>query len=323
MAPRVVSLIPSGTEIVAALGMLDTLVGRSHCCDHPPTVRALPVLSRPKVDPGAPGDEIDRVVRALMADGESVYDILMEPLLAARPDVVITQDHCDACAVSLRDVEAAVSCAELAGARVCALHPHDLAAVRGDFARVAAALEVPRRGEVLVERFDRRLEEVRRRTANVERRPRVVLVEWLEPPMVAGGWIPELARIAGLEPAIVTDARQFAQVEWRDIDAAEPDAIVVLPCGYSVDRTLDELRGTAPGARLEALGRTLPLGCWVVDGDALFNRPGPRLADSAELLAAIFHPDATAQDAPHGLRHARRRIGGTDQRVISVPSSMP
>jgi len=294
MAPRVVSLIPSGTEIVAALGMLDTLVGRSHCCDYPPSVSALPVLSRPKVDPSAPGAEVDRVVRDLMASGESVYDILMGALLAVKPDVVITQDHCDACAVSLRDVEAAVACAELAGARVCALHPHDLAAVREDFVRVATALDAPQRGALLARRFDERLERLRERTADVSHRPRVVLVEWLEPPMVAGGWIPELARIAGLEPAIVTDADHFLQVGWGDLRDAEPDAIVVLPCGYTVDRTLAELRGTEAGPRLETLAEALPLGCWVVDGDALFNRPGPRLADSAELLASLFHPEAAA-----------------------------
>jgi len=146
MASRVASLIPSGTEIVSALGMADTLVGRSHCCDWPLEVVDLPELSRPKIDPRTSGAEIDRVVRGLMSSGASVYDILMEPLLAAAPDVVITQDHCDACAVSLAEVRQAVACAELAGASVCALHPHDLAAVCRDFLRAADALGVPERG---------------------------------------------------------------------------------------------------------------------------------------------------------------------------------
>lgn len=290
MALRVASLIPSGTEIVSALGMADTLVGRSHCCDYPPEVAALPELSRPRMDPTARGGEIDRAVREIMGAGESVYEILLDPLVAAAPDLVITQDHCDACAVSLSDVEAAVSCAELAGAALCALHPHDLDAVADDFVRVGDALGVSERGRRLAAGFRARLERLRERVAHVDR-PRVVLLEWLEPPMVAGGWIPELARIAGLEPLIVRDASSFVQVSWEDVRAAEPDALVLLACGFTVPRTLRELEESGGEALLHAYAP--PDGVWVVDGDAYFNRPGPRLADSAELLTALFHPGAS------------------------------
>lgn len=295
MALRVASLVPSATEIVSALGMADTLVGRSHCCDYPPEVEALPVLTRPKVDPDAPGEEIDETVRALMAAGESVYDILLEPLLAADPDVVLTQDHCDACAVSLSEVQAAVACADLAGARVCALHPHDLDAITEDIRRVARALDVVERGERLAAAFTARLVLLRRKTARATHRPRVALVEWLAPPMIAGGWIPELARIAGAEPLIVSDAVGFAEVSWSVIDAQEADAVILLPCGFSVDRTLDEVRNAAGDFEVP-LSSDLPEGLWVVDGDALFNRPGPRLADSAELLATIFQPELSEVD---------------------------
>jgi len=293
-APRVASLIPCGTEIVAALGMADTLVGRSHCCDYPAEVLELPVLSRPRVDPAAPGADIDREVRRLLREGESVYEILMEPLLAAAPDVVVTQDHCDACAVSLRDVRAAMRCAELAGARVCALHPHDLDAVRDDLGRVAGALGVPERGARLSGRFQERLERLRGRTERLDR-PRVLLLEWLDPPMVAGGWIPELARIAGLEPLIVEDASSFVQVGWDDLERAGADAAVVLPCGFTVERSLRELASGAARDGLDRLAEGLPRGCWIVDGDAYLNRPGPRLADSAELLARIFHETACCE----------------------------
>lgn len=295
MTLRVASLIPSGTEIVSALGMADTLVGRSHCCDYPPEVAALPALTRPKVDPNASGEEIDEAVRALMSAGESVYDILMEPLLAADPDVVITQDHCDACAVSLSEVQAAVACADLAEARVCALHPHDLEAITEDIRRVSEALDVVERGERLAERFTARLTALGQRTARASRRPRVALVEWLAPPMIAGGWIPELARLAGAEPLIVSDAVGFAEVSWSDIDAQEADAVVLLPCGFSVARTLAEV-SNADGGYEVPLTSALPGGLWVVDGDALFNRPGPRLADSAELLAGLFQPEAAGVD---------------------------
>ena len=288
-APRVVSLIPSGTEIVAALGMADTLVGRSHCCDYPPEVLELPVLSRPRVDPAASGTDIDRDVRLLLGAGESVYEILQEPLLSISPDLIVTQDHCEACAVSLRDVLAATRCAELAGARVCALHPHDLAAVRDDMRRVGDALGVPDWGERLAGRFQARLDRLRCRTGGVAARARVLLLEWLDPPMVAGGWIPELARIAGLDPLIVEDASTFRQVGWDDLDAAQADAVVVLPCGFTVERSMGELAAGPARERLRRLAEGLPRGCWIADGDAYFNRPGPRLADSAELLAEIFH----------------------------------
>lgn len=315
MASRVASLIPSGTEIVSALGMADTLVGRSHCCDWPPEVLDLPELSRPKVDPRSSGAEIDRVVREIMASGASVYDILMEPLLAAAPDVVITQDHCDACAVSLAEVREAVACAELAGASVCALHPHDLGAVCLDFLRVADALGVPDRGRRLADRFEERLRALRDRLA--QRRPvRVVLVEWLEPPMIAGGWIPELARAAGLDPLIVRDSSGFVEVGWPDIEAEAPDAVVLLPCGFTVERTVAELgcgvleegAPVSSGPLAIPLRRRPPQGVWVVDGDALFNRPGPRLADSAELLAWIFHAEASGVDAAP-LAGAFARVG--------------
>ena len=319
MTLSVASLIPSGTEIVSALGLADTLVGRSHACDYPSEVLDLPVLSRPKVDPESKGAEIDEVVRSLMSSGESVYEILMDRLLEAAPDVVITQDHCDACAVSLEDVRQAVACADLAGARLCALHPHDLDGIREDFDRVAEALGVRERGSRLRSRFDERLDAVRRRNDGGQLL-RVVLVEWLDPPMVAGGWMPELARIAGLEPLIVSDATSFEQVSWSDITHARPDAVVLLPCGFSVPRTLRELRTGEAGRAVSEMAATIPLGVRAVDGDALFNRPGPRLADSAELLSAVLRPERA--DELRAFEGSYSCIDGERlQRTISVPSS--
>lgn len=335
MTPRVASLIPSGTEIVCALGMADLLVGRSHCCDYPAWVTDLPILSRPRVDPEMSGAEIDRVVRDLMDGGGSVYDVLLEPLLACEPDVVVTQDHCDACAVSLEDVRAAVACADLAGARLCALHPHDLDGVLLDFGRVAEALGVPERGDHLRARFLEVLDAVAARTASIAGRPRVAMIEWMDPPMIAGGWMPELARRAGATPVLVEDARTFLQVGWDDVAAARPDAVVLLPCGFDVPRTLRELEEGPAAEALAALLPSLGHGCWIVDGDAYFNRPGPRLADSAALLASVLHPDAMAGWCDErGLSFAGAwtrlvadpaglaSIGPTHsaQRTISVPS---
>lgn len=295
--PRVASLIASGTEIVAALGMAHHLVGVSHECDFPPGIDALPHLCRPRVDPGAPGAEIDRSVREMVREGLSVYDVEVERLEALRPDLVVTQDHCEVCAVSLSDVEGALCTLNLADTRVVSLHPRTLDDVRRDLRTVADALGVPERGEGLVAELDGRLERLARRTAALAgadgRRPRVALVEWLAPPMVAGGWMPALCRAAGGDPVIVTDDSHFAEVGWRDIADAEPDHVLLLPCGFTVDRTLAEIAGdpeTQEG--LAAIPAVREGRCSVLDGNAYLNRPSPRLAESAELLAVALRPGA-------------------------------
>lgn len=288
---RVVSLIASATEIVAALGLGDRLVGISHECDHPPEVLDRPRLSAPKVDPGARSAEIDRGVRALVRDGLSVYRVDVAALERVRPDVIVTQDHCEVCAVSLSDVEEAVCALDLPGTRVCSLHPGVLEDVRRDFQKVAESLGAPERGEELVARFDERLAGVQERVARAGVEPvRVVLLEWLAPPMVAGGWMPEIARMAGARPVIVEEPGRFSEVGWDDVVAADPEVVVILPCGFDVARSLDELREPTLAAGLRRMRAVREGRCFVLDGNAYFNRPGPRLADSAELLASVLHP---------------------------------
>lgn len=319
-APRVVSLIPSGTEIVAALGFVDCLVGVSHCCDYPPSVRDLPVLSESKVDPALPGAAIDRGVRELVRDGLSVYRVKSGPLARARPDLVVTQDHCDACAVSLPEVEEAVRRLALPHTRVCSLNPHDLAAVEDDFRAVAEALAVPDRGEALVARFRARLERVRK-LAEGAPRPRVVLIEWLHPAMVAGGWMPELVWAAGAEPVLVTEPSAFREVTWRMVVDEDPDVVILLPCGFDVPRTVSEIAADpALAEALEAIPAVTRGDGWIVDGDAYFNRPGPRLADSAELLLAILHPER-AERSIEAFPGAVRRLPGRVAQEPAPPSS--
>jgi iron complex transport system substrate-binding protein len=293
--PRVVSLIASATEIVAALGCGDKLVGISHECDHPTDVLDLPRLSAPKVDPLASSADIDRGVRELVRDGLSVYSVDVDALQRLRPDVIVTQDHCEVCAVSLSDVEEAVCSLDLPGTRICSLHPGDLDDVRRDFRKVAATLDVTDRGAQLVQAFDRRLREVQARVAGEGVEPvRVVMLEWLAPPMVAGGWMPEIARRAGALPLIVEDAGRFSQVGWDDVVAADPDAVLVLPCGFDVRRSLQELENPSVAAGIRRMRAVREGACFVLDGNAYFNRPSPRLADSAELLAGVLHPGAFA-----------------------------
>ncbi|MDT8370255.1 MAG: ABC transporter substrate-binding protein, partial [Longimicrobiales bacterium] len=289
-SPSIVSLIASATEIVDGLGYFNHLVGVSHECDHPEGVADLPRLSAPKVDPERPSAEIDRDVRRLVEDGLSVYAVDVELLQELAPDVIVTQDHCEVCAVSLSDVEDALCALDLPDTVVCSLHPRDLDDVREDIRKVAAVIGDPPAGERLVERIDGRLDALSRTTRDAQP-PRVALIEWLAPPMVAGGWMPDLARAAGAEPIIVTDSKHFETVDWDRIAREDPDVVVVLPCGFELPRTLQEIEEPAVRAGLASVRAVREGRLLVLDGNAYFNRPGPRLADSAELLAAWLHPD--------------------------------
>lgn len=292
-APRIVSLLSSATETACALGLAEHLVGISHECDYPANVMDRPRVSSTKVDHKATSATIDAQVRGLVRSALSVYDVDEALLSQLSPDVILTQDHCKVCAVSLDDVEAA--CRSLTGkhTEVVTTMPETLDAIRADFRRIARAAHVDARGEELVERFDAALRDVERSVApSIARtgRPKVALLEWIDPPMIAGGWMPELARIAGGAPVIVSDAHRFETVDWDRIEAADPDVVVVLPCGFDIARTLSELDAASGAPRLRALRATREGRCFAADGNALFNRPGPRIAESAEVLAAALHP---------------------------------
>jgi iron complex transport system substrate-binding protein len=202
----------------------------------------------------------------------------------------VTQDQCHVCAVSLADVEQACSTLAHKPVRVCSLTPHTLDDICADFERVGVAAGVPEQGRALPSKFRERLEALRSAVAGTPR-PRVVCVEWLDPPMIAGGWMPELVRIAGGTPVLVTSPERFRTVGWEDIDAADPDVALIMPCGYPIRRTLEELGDVRFGSPLRRLRATRTGRTFIADGNAYFNRPGPRIADSAEILTALLHPD--------------------------------
>ena len=306
--PTIVSLLASATEIVCGLGLRHRLIGRSHECDYPEDVADLPVLSATKVDISSASGEIDRQVREVVRDGLSVYDIRIDELQRLRPDLIVTQDQCEVCAVSLTDVEGALCQVTLKDTKICTLHPNNIADVTADFRRVADASGVPERGRDLVNAFTRRLADVEQRSAGLSSRPRVAMIEWMDPVMVAGGWIPKLVRVAGGEPVIVESPEAFKTVEWSEIAAADPDVVVILPCGYDLSKTLGELEDDVLAVALESVPAVRRGQCYVADGNAYFNRPGPRLADSAELLAALLHPDLFPD--------AARRYDGAFERCV-------
>lgn len=291
---RIASLLPSATEIVAAVGARDDLVGVSHECDFPTGVERLPVLTRPRVALPRASGAIDRAVREVLADALAVYEIELDRLREVRPDVVVTQDLCDVCAVSLDDVRRAL--AELAreDVVVVSLKPGRLGEVWDDVRRVGSALGRADAGARAAIELERRCADLAARTAALDARPSVLTVEWLDPVMVGGTWMPELVAIAGGR-ALVTEPGQHAPTLSRDeLAALDPDVVLVKPCGFELDRTFEEaalLREVLPWERWRAAreGRV-----FVADGNAYFNRPGPRLVESAEILAACVHPEACA-----------------------------
>jgi iron complex transport system substrate-binding protein len=294
---RIASLLPSTTEIACALGFESALVGRSHECDFPPTVQDLPILTEPKLDAKAPGREIDRQVRERVSEGLSVYRVDAEALQELRPTHVLTQDQCEVCAASLRDVEDAL--AQWLGERptVVSLRPATLGDVWDDIRRVADALGAEDRGRDLVCELSNRLTAIGERTAGLLDRPRVACVEWIDPLMAAGNWMPELVTLAGGESIFGATGRHSPWLDWEALRAADPDAIVVLPCGFDLARTRAEMSPLVAQPGFDSLRAVREGRVFLVDGNQYFNRPGPRLVESLALLCEILHPDVfgTAQ----------------------------
>lgn len=287
---RIVSLLPSATEILCLLGLGDQVVGVSHECDFPPEVATRPVLVRPAVDPALPSVEIDRQVSARLAARQGLYLLDEARLAELRPDVVVTQALCDVCAVRHEEVVAAA--ARLPSRpRVVSLLPSSLADVMGDIGRVGEATGRAREALAAVEGLERRVEAVRAHVAG-RARPVTVAIEWLDPIMIGGHWVPEQVAVAGGVDPLGRAGRPSVKRAWEQVLAARPEAVVLMPCGFDRARTTREAAAVTgrPGfAELPAVraGRV-----FAVDGHAYFSRPGPRLVDGIELLAHLLHPEA-------------------------------
>jgi iron complex transport system substrate-binding protein len=288
--PRIVSLIASATEIICALGFEEHLVGRSHECDYPESVRRLPACTEPKFPVEGWSYEIDERVKAIVQEGLSVYRVHGERLRALRPDVIVTQSHCAVCAVSIRDVEEAVSAWLDRSVRIVSLEPNALADVWEDIRRVARALEVPERGDALITRLQHRMEAIAERARALSPQPTVAFIEWIEPLMAGGNWMPELIERAGGVNLFGDAGQRSPVIRWEDIVAADPDVLVVAPCGFDLVRTRREMRllvrrSEWPALKAVRTGRVI-----LADGNQFFNRPGPRLVESLEILAEVLHP---------------------------------
>lgn len=292
MSYRVASLLPSATEIVCAVGAEAELVGISHECDFPESVRGLPALTRARLQAVSGSREIDRDVRSILQQALAVYEIELPRLETARPDVIVTQDLCDVCAVSFSDVCAATAKVVHQPARIVNLHPMRLDDIWDDIRRVADALGRSTKGADVIAALQRRVADITERSRALTHRPRVVSIEWLDPVMISGMWMPELIERAGgvaLGPA----PGEHAPTVTRDaLLALTPDVVLINPCGFPLDRTLDEISLLPNALPWDVWPATLNGRVYVVDGNAYFNRPGPRIVESLEILAACVHPKA-------------------------------
>ncbi len=293
-APRIVSLLPSATEILCALGFRDALVGRSHECDFPPGVEALPALTEPKFKVEGSSAEIDRRVKQIVGDALSVYRVDADRLRELAPTVIVTQSQCEVCAVSQADVEAAVASWLGARPQIVSLAPYALGDVLDDLKRVAVALGAVERGELLAAHLRARMDAIASRTAAAPVRPSVAIIEWIDPLMAAGNWMPELVAMAGGENLFGAAGEHSPWLSLDELAAKDPDLIVVSPCGFAIARTLQELPLLERDPRWRSLRAVRDRRVFVADGNQYFNRPGPRIAESLEILAEIIHPKLAA-----------------------------
>lgn len=290
MTQRIVSLIASATEIVCELGFGHQLVGRSHECDYPASVTALPACSTSKVDTEAPSRVIDDQVRAMVADGLSVYRVDPDLLNRLAPTVIITQTQCEVCAVSLKEVEEAVCRLVSSRPRIVSLEPMSLGDIWTDIRTVASALGDPVRGNALVTGLTERLTALRTRAGTAQSHPSIACIEWIDPLMSAANWVPELSDYAGGTCLFGAAGQHSGYLQMDQLVAADPDVIAVTPCGFDIDRSCRELAPLVlhpDWPRLSAVenGRVV-----IADGNQYFNRPGPRVVESAEILAECLHP---------------------------------
>jgi iron complex transport system substrate-binding protein len=288
---RIVSLVPHATELLFELGLGDEVVGVTHECDHPAGACDLPQVTRDVLPPGLDAAEIDAAVRERTLAGEAIYELDADELAALEPDLIVTQALCPVCAVSYDDV-AALARELPSHPRVIALDPATLGETLGDVRTVAEATDRRDRGVELIGEAATRIDRVRL-AVRAQERPRVAAIEWLDPVYVAGHWTPQLIELAGGEDVLGMPGEASRTATWEEVAAAQPQVVVVMPCGYDAPRALEE--ATAHAAALRSLGAERVV---AVDAAAYFSRPGPRLIDGLELLASILHPSA-APAPPH------------------------
>ena len=304
---RIVSLLPSATEILFALGLEDEIVGVSPECDYPPAARTKPVVSQNLIEPEAMGQgDIDAAVVAHLREGGALYHVNVEKLRAAAPDVIFTQNLCEVCAASVQDVTAVA--AELPKRpEIVSLDPSDLDEVIRCIEKVGAETGREAESRALVDSLAARLDAVAERILGIAERPAVACIEWYDPLFNAGHWVPQMVELAGGEELLAQRGRPSRRIDWRDLVHAAPDVVLLMPCGFGIQRAVKDAHFMTrlPGWRdLPAVRRGH---VFAVDGSSYFSRPGPRLVEGVELLAHLFHPERFPKEWP---KDAVQRMAG-------------
>lgn len=293
---RVLSLIASSTEIVAALGAENLLVGRSHECDYPPTVKALPQVTVPSFPTGGTSAEIDREVKARVRDALSIYEVDRAKLRELRPDVILTQTQCEVCAVSLKDVERALADSVGFAPKIVPLATNSLEDLYADIRRVAVAIGLEPRGDRLVAELRGKMAAIARIAKRINardrrgERPKAAIVEWIDPLMAAGNWMPELVALADGENLFGEAGKHSPWMTMDALVAKDPDVVIVAPCGFDLARTRREFHLLADDPRFRGLRAFREGRVALADGNQYFNRPGPRTLGALEILAEILYP---------------------------------
>jgi iron complex transport system substrate-binding protein len=296
---RIVSLLPSSTEILYALGLGDSVVGVTHECDFPPGAAQKPALIKPRIDPHAPPTEIDRQVRELVGRGESIYAIDADLLASLKPDLIVTQDLCHVCAASPDDLATALTRFQTPP-RILTLTPHSLNDVWEDIVRVGQATDKAQEAEALIAGLTNRVARVESVAAQISHRPRVLCLEWLEPLYVAGHWVPEMVARAGGEDVLGKPCEPSFTVASEEIAKANPEIILVMLCGYNAARNTAEFHAMQIPKSWQRFPAWRERKIFAVDANSYFSRPGPRLADGLEILAHLLHPDLFSGELPVG-----------------------
>lgn len=300
---RIVSLLPSATEIICELGLGEQLVGVSHECDYPAWVTKLPPVTRTLIPMGATSREVDGLVRERLQSQRALYRLDVDVLAALQPELIVTQGLCEVCAVAESEVAAAVA-ALAHRPRVVNLEPCSLSDVLDAHRTVAEAANVPHRAEEVIDRLRQRIEVVCQRSQRLTRRPRVALLEWIDPPFSSGHWSPEIVRLAGGVEALGKEGQPSRTIAWEELCASNPDVLVIACCGFTVERTLQDIPILTRYPGFRGLTCVREGAVFVLDGNAYFSRPGPRLVDSLEILANLLHP--TIHPLPQRLSAPRR-----------------
>ena len=294
--PNIVTLLASATEIVCALGYEDALVARSHECDYPTSVTKLPACTESKINKWTTSFDINKQVKSIVEQGLSVYRIDGNLLRKLQPDIIITQTQCEICAASPKDLDDAVSDWTGATPRIVSLEPNRLSDVWTDIQAVADALGATVRGKHLIAELQARMADIEAQTSQIEERPRITCIEWIAPLMTAGNWMPELVEMAGGDNIFGEAGFHSPWLAWESVCDADPEIILILPCGYTIlesRRDMLALTGRPEWPRLKAVATGQ---VYLADGNHYFNRPGPRLAESLEILSELLHPELFSFD---------------------------